>query len=94
MLFCPKCGSLLVLKKSGSKKTMACSCGYSTTEMADAKIKEEIEKKENNIGKFLYDEQLFSDLKASFEQVNELTKIITEQLKSGGLEVKADVDLF
>ena len=49
MLFCPKCGSLLIFKKSGSKKVMACSCGYSTAETADAKIREEIVKKEKGI---------------------------------------------
>ena len=44
MLFCPKCGSLLILKKSGSKKAMACSCGYSTSETSDAKLREALGK--------------------------------------------------
>ncbi|MBT7903244.1 transcription factor S [Candidatus Woesearchaeota archaeon] len=28
MLFCPKCGALLMPKKDGNRKIMACSCGY------------------------------------------------------------------
>ncbi|MBT5021500.1 transcription factor S [Candidatus Woesearchaeota archaeon] len=28
MLFCPKCSALLVPKKDGNRKIMACSCGY------------------------------------------------------------------
>ncbi len=27
-MFCPKCGSLLMPKKDGNKKIMACSCGF------------------------------------------------------------------
>ncbi len=49
MLFCPKCGSLLILKKSGSKKVMACSCGYSTSDLANAAIREELGKKEKGV---------------------------------------------
>jgi len=55
---------------------------------------DEITNSENNLGKVLYDEELLSNLQESFKKIKELTKIINEQLKSGGLEVKADVDLF
>jgi hypothetical protein len=55
---------------------------------------QEIKDSNNNIGKMMYDEELLEDLKVSIKQVRELTELITEQLKSGGLEVKADVDLF
>ncbi|MCB9250060.1 MAG: MCE family protein [Ignavibacteriales bacterium] len=48
----------------------------------------------NNIGKLLYDENLFIQLKESLEQINKLTNTINKQLENGGLEVKADVDLF
>lgn len=48
----------------------------------------------NNLGKFLYDEHIISDLKRSLKQINKLTKTINNQLENGGLEVKADVDLF
>ena len=54
----------------------------------------EISNSENNIGKILYDEELLNDLQISLKQIKELTKIINEQLRTGGLEVKADVDLF
>jgi phospholipid/cholesterol/gamma-HCH transport system substrate-binding protein len=54
----------------------------------------EIANSENNIGKIMYDEDLLNDLQNSLKQIKELTKTINEQLKSGGLEVKADVDLF
>ena len=59
-----------------------------------AKITNEVANSENNLGKILYDENLLKDLQSSLKQVSELTKIINDQLKSGGLEVKADVDLF
>lgn len=55
---------------------------------------DEIVNSENNIGKLLYDEKIFSDLVISLDQIKEMTSIINKQLKSGGLEVKADVDLF
>lgn len=58
------------------------------------RISDEIVNSENNIGKLLYDEELFNDLVISIKQIKELTTIINKQLKSGGLEVKADVDLF
>lgn len=57
-------------------------------------LSDQIVNKENNIGKLVYDEKLIIDLKESFKQIKELTSTINKQLKSGGLEVKADVDLF
>lgn len=50
--------------------------------------------KKNNIGKLLYDEDLFNKLNAAINKLNELTDLINEQLKSDGLKVKADVDIF
>lgn len=58
------------------------------------KISDEIVNSENNIGKLLYDENLFNELVISLQQIKEMTTIINQQLKNGGLEVKADVDLF
>ena len=58
------------------------------------KLSDEIANSENNIGKLLYDEKIFSDLVISLDQIKEMTSLINKQLKSGGLEVKADVDLF
>ena len=54
----------------------------------------QVENSENNLGKLLYDEELLSNLKLSIEKINELTNLISEQLKSDGLKVEADVDLF
>lgn len=58
------------------------------------KLSNEVVNRENNLGKILYDEELLENLKASFQQIKELTSTINKQLNSGGLEVKADVDLF
>lgn len=43
-MFCPKCGSILVPKKESSKKVLMCSCGYKSTDLEQAKIKEEVAK--------------------------------------------------
>lgn len=59
-----------------------------------SKITAEVASSENNLGKILYDENLLIDLQQSLKQISELTKIVNDQLKSGGLEVKADVDIF
>lgn len=58
------------------------------------KLTNQVINKENNIGKLIYDDQLISDLQESIKQIKELTTTINKQLKEGGLEVKADVDLF
>ena len=50
--------------------------------------------KNNNIGKILYDENLFNELKSSLQQINKLTKTLNQQMENEGLKVKADVDLF
>jgi phospholipid/cholesterol/gamma-HCH transport system substrate-binding protein len=48
----------------------------------------------NNLGKLLYDKEFFSKFENAINQLNELSTIINEQLKSEGLKVKADVDIF
>lgn len=48
-MFCPKCGSILMPKKEGSKKMLVCSCGYKTTKVGDTTLKEIINKKESKI---------------------------------------------
>ncbi|MBK8946495.1 MAG: MCE family protein [Ignavibacteriae bacterium] len=58
------------------------------------KIADETVSGKNNIGKILYDENLFNNLKESLEQLKKLTNTLNNQLDNGGLEVKADVDLF
>lgn len=52
------------------------------------------DKSQNNLGKFLNDPDLMNDLKASIQQVRELTKLLVEQLKSEGIDVKAHIKLF
>jgi phospholipid/cholesterol/gamma-HCH transport system substrate-binding protein len=54
----------------------------------------EIKTKSNTVGKILYDEKLYDDLNQSIKQVNELTKILIEQLKDKGVKVDAKVHLF
>ncbi|MFW6220305.1 MAG: transcription factor S [Nanoarchaeota archaeon] len=46
MMFCPKCGSLMLPKK-GKKGILACSCGYVEKESKDFKIKENIKKEDD-----------------------------------------------
>jgi len=54
----------------------------------------ETKAQKNNAGKFLYDEKLFTDLKETLQNVKELVKILNEQLKNEGVNVKADLDIF
>lgn len=51
----------------------------------------ETKEQSNNIGKFLYDEQLYNDLKISLEKLKELSNILIEQLNAEGIRVDADV---
>lgn len=46
---------------------------------------------ENNLGKFLNDKELLDDIKTSISQVKDLTKILIEQLKGKGIEVKTNI---
>jgi phospholipid/cholesterol/gamma-HCH transport system substrate-binding protein len=54
----------------------------------------EVMNSQNNLGKIIYDQELLTNLQNSLKQIEELTTIINKQLKSGGIEVKADIDLF
>ena len=49
MLFCPKCGAILVPKKSNNKKVMACSCGYVNRNIENATITEESTEKSKEV---------------------------------------------
>jgi hypothetical protein len=49
---------------------------------------------ENNLGRILYDKEFFSRIETTLDQLNELTRIMNEQLKSNGLKVDADINLF
>ena len=43
MMFCPKCGSLMKVKKEKGKKFLKCeNCGYTTKDLDSASITEEV----------------------------------------------------
>lgn len=52
---------------------------------------DDIKNKQNNVGKLLYDDELYSSLTKSITQLNELTNLILEQLKGDGFKVDADI---
>lgn len=58
------------------------------------KLTDETTAQNNNVGKLLYDENLLKDVKASMQQVNELTKTLLKQLNEKGLNVDAHIKLF
>jgi DNA-directed RNA polymerase subunit M len=47
MMFCPKCGSILVPKKDSNKYVLSCSCGYTNEDTQNAKLKDEIKEKDD-----------------------------------------------
>lgn len=55
---------------------------------------DQIMNQQNNIGKLVYDKEVFENLQNSLKQLNELSKLILEQLKGEGFKVDADVDMF
>lgn len=55
------------------------------------KFSGEIKNKQNNVGKILYDDKLYDNLSQSLTQLNELTKILIEQLKGKGVNVDANI---
>ena len=48
-MFCQKCGSIMLPKKEGSKKILACSCGYKSGDVKGANIKETVTKKSGKV---------------------------------------------
>lgn len=48
-MFCPKCGAMLMPKKQDNKKLLACSCGYKSKDVQQAKLKEVIQKPEKEV---------------------------------------------
>ena len=48
-MFCPKCGSILLPKKEGNKKILACSCGYKGNTADVTKITESVAKKGKDV---------------------------------------------
>jgi len=54
-------------------------------------LAKETKDQQNNIGKVLYDENLYKDLKTTIKQINELTSILIDQLKNDGINVDANI---
>ncbi len=50
--------------------------------------------KKNNLGKILYDKEFFDDLNNSLKQLNEITKLLIQQLKDKGIKVDAHLNIF
>lgn len=50
--------------------------------------------RKNNLGKILYDDSLYYNLRATLKDVKSMTGTIIEQLRGAGLKVDADVKLF
>jgi phospholipid/cholesterol/gamma-HCH transport system substrate-binding protein len=55
---------------------------------------DEINMQQNNLGKILYDKEIYENLNKTLTRVKELTDIIIDQLKNEGINVDANVDLF
>jgi len=55
------------------------------------KFTDEMNAKQNNLGKIIYDEKIYEDLTQSLKQLNELTKLMLQQLKEDGLKIDADI---
>jgi DNA-directed RNA polymerase subunit M len=49
MMFCPKCGSLLMPKTDKKKKVMACSCGYINKEVESVTISEKVKNDDKEV---------------------------------------------
>ncbi len=58
------------------------------------RITDETTKQQNNLGKVLYDQNLYKNLNETMKQANELTKLLLKQLKDEGLKVDAHIKLF
>ncbi|GAB1348423.1 hypothetical protein MASR1M107_06350 [Ignavibacteriales bacterium] len=57
-------------------------------------IIDETTDQKNNLGKLLYDDKSFDDLKTTLKEAKELMQLVKKQLKNEGLNVKAKIDLF
>ena len=54
----------------------------------------EIKNKNNNLGKLLYDKELYENLTQSVAKLSEISKILLEQLKKEGINIDAHLKLF
>lgn len=58
------------------------------------RITSQTEERNNNLGKIIYDEELYTKLKQSILRLDEISNIILEQLNSKGIKVDAKIRLF
>jgi phospholipid/cholesterol/gamma-HCH transport system substrate-binding protein len=49
---------------------------------------------QNNLGKFMNDPEIVTDLKSTLNQLKDLTRLLLDQLKKEGIKVDADINLF
>ncbi|MBI2418201.1 MAG: hypothetical protein HYV28_09940 [Ignavibacteriales bacterium] len=54
----------------------------------------ETKDQKNNLGKALYDDTLLKETKALVTSIQETLKILNNQLKNDGVNVRAKIDLF
>ena len=54
----------------------------------------EIKNKNNNLGKLLYDKELYDNLTQSVAKLSELSRILLEQLKKEGIKIDAHINIF
>lgn len=54
----------------------------------------EIKGKQNNMGKLLYDEEVYNNLTKSIKRLSELSDILLNQLKKEGVKVDAHISIF
>jgi phospholipid/cholesterol/gamma-HCH transport system substrate-binding protein len=54
----------------------------------------EIKDKQNNMGKILYDEQMYNNLTHSIKRLSDITDILLKQLKKEGIKVDAHIRIF
>ncbi|MBM4174660.1 MAG: MCE family protein [Ignavibacteria bacterium] len=55
---------------------------------------EQTQQQKNNLGKIIYDEKVYEDLQNSLNRLNEITELLLEQMKTGGIKVDTKVRLF
>jgi len=83
-MFCPKCGSLLKPKTEKKKKVLACSCGYTTKDLASAEIKETIANDEKKISVVKEDDSILPETEAKCPECgNERAYFWTQQMRAG-----------
>ena len=54
----------------------------------------EVKNKNNNLGKILYDKELYDNLTQSIAKLSEISKILLDQLKKEGINIDAHIKLF